>query len=84
MKIKQVDGTLWWALFNVPRGTVRLTGLKLRSQLENNDEECLPALPCSDPALTQGIKPSLCEAGCPAELETMERAENVLKWRVAE
>lgn len=54
MKIKQVDGTFWRALFYVPRGPVRLTGPKL----------CLPT-PC--PSWSQHwleeVNPLLHEAG---------------------
>ena len=43
MEIKWVDVRLWWALFNVPRGSIRLTGLKLKNQSDHQESAC-PAL----------------------------------------
>ena len=43
MEIKWVDVRLWWALLNVQRGSIRLTGLKLNNQ-SDHQESAYPAL----------------------------------------
>lgn len=40
MEIKQGDVRLRWAVFGIPRGSIRLTGLKLRNHLDHWESTC--------------------------------------------
>jgi hypothetical protein len=86
MEIKQVGVALQWAIFSVPRGIVRLTGLEQKSIAQPG--ESLSTLPCSEPQLISkpalGSKvgnPLLCGAsvlgtwGLWGELKSLQKGE---------
>lgn len=78
MEVKWVDVRLWWALLKVPRGSIRLTELKLKNQSDYQESACL-ALFRATPnfkasAGTWSRNPSPLEGGCAMKLETLWRA----------
>lgn len=83
MEIKQVDVTHWCAFFSVLRGSIRLTGLKQKNQLDNQESSC-PAIFRAMPefrasAATQGQKPFPLWVRCAMNPESFGRPKSLEK-----